>query len=133
MFAGDVGRAFDDGLHNSRSAARSRIEMATPDQLALWRRTYEELHESMVKSREQFMASSEEVALVEAQNQTVEFLGCLLEIKQDLQRYGEVLKKLPKTEDLSDEELEKNGRQGRPAVRRCSGSYRVADQPSAQG
>jgi hypothetical protein len=31
----------------------------------------------------------------------------VLEIKQDLQHYGEVLKKLPKSEDLSDEELEK--------------------------
>jgi hypothetical protein len=82
--------------------------MATPDQLAVWRRTYEELHESMVKSREQFMAWSEEVALVEAQNQTMEFRGCVLEIKQDLQRYGEVLKKLPKIQDLSDEEVEKN-------------------------
>ena len=82
--------------------------MATPDQLALLRRTYEELLESMVKYREQFMAWSEEVALVEAQNQTVEFRDCVFEIKQDLQRYGEVLKKLPKSEDLSDEELEKN-------------------------
>jgi hypothetical protein len=82
--------------------------MATPDQLAVWRRTYEELHESMVKSREQFMAWSEEVALVEAQNQTMEFRGCVLEIKQDLQRYGEVLNKLPKIQDLSDEEVEKN-------------------------
>jgi len=47
--------------------------MATPDQLALWRIQYEELHKSMEKSREHFMACSEEVALVEAQNQTAEF------------------------------------------------------------
>jgi hypothetical protein len=47
--------------------------MATPDQMALWRIQYEELHASMVNKREQFMAWSEEVATVEGQNQTVEF------------------------------------------------------------
>ena len=63
-----------------------QIEMSkTPDQLALWRRTYEELHESVVKSREQFMAWSEEVALVEAKIKPRSFgVACLKSNKRRL-------------------------------------------------
>lgn len=44
------------------------LDRATPDQLRLWRIQYEELHKLMEKSREQFAAWSEEVAMVEGQN-----------------------------------------------------------------
>jgi hypothetical protein len=80
--------------------------MTTPDQLAVWRGQYEEIHESMIKSREQFMAWSEEVAMIDAENQTVEFRRCVAEIKKDLQRYRELMRQLPKIEEFSDEEVE---------------------------
>jgi phage shock protein A len=80
--------------------------MATPDQLRLWRIQYEELHKSMEKSREQFMAWSEEVAMVEGQNQTVDFRRCVAEIKQDIQRYRSIVKKLSKAAEFTDEEVE---------------------------
>jgi hypothetical protein len=69
--------------------------MATPDQLALWRIQYEELQASIVSKREQFMAWKEELAMLDMENQTVEFRRGVAEIKQDLQRYREVFKQLP--------------------------------------
>ena len=60
----------------------------------------------MEKSREQFMAWSEEVAMVEGQNQTVEFRRCVAEIKQDLQRFRAIVKQLPKAAEFTDEEVE---------------------------
>ena len=82
--------------------------MTNPDQLAIWRRQYEEIHESMIKSREQFMAWSEEVAMIEGENPTVEFRRCVAEIKKDLKRYREIMRQLPtKVEEFSDEEVEK--------------------------
>ena len=80
--------------------------MTTPDQMAVWRRQYEEIHESMIKSREQFIAWSEEVAMIKGENQTVEFRRCVAEIKKELQRYREVMRRLPKIEEFSDEEVE---------------------------
>jgi hypothetical protein len=80
--------------------------MATADQLALWRIQYEELYKLMGKSREQFMGWSEEVAMIEGQNQTVEFRRCVAEIKQDLQRYRSIVNKLPKAAEFTDEEVE---------------------------
>jgi hypothetical protein len=82
-------------------------DMTSPDHLAIWRRQYEEIHESMIKSREQFMAWSEEIAMIIGENQTVEFRRCVAQIKKDLQRYREVMKQLPtKVEEFSDEEVE---------------------------
>lgn len=60
----------------------------------------------MEKSREQFMAWSEEVAMVEGQNQTVEFRRCVAEIKQDIQRYQAIAKNLPQATEFTDEEVE---------------------------
>ena len=85
--------------------------MATQDQLTGWRCELKELHESMMKSREQFMAWSEELAMIEGKIKTEEFRDCVAEIKKDLQLYRDVMKKLPKVEDFSEEELEKrNGK-----------------------
>jgi hypothetical protein len=80
--------------------------MTNPNQVAVWRRQYEEIHESMIKIREQFMAWSEEVAMIKAENRTVEFRRCVAEIKKDLQRYREVMRQLPEVEEFSDEEVE---------------------------
>jgi hypothetical protein len=43
---------------------------------------------------------------VEGQNETVEFRRCVAEIKQDLQRYRAIVKKLPNTAQFTDEEVE---------------------------
>lgn len=82
--------------------------MVNPDQVAAWRRQYEEIHESIIKVREQFIAWSKEVAMIKGENQqTVEFRRCVAEIKKDLQRYRELMRQLPKVEEFSDEEVEK--------------------------
>lgn len=80
--------------------------MTNPEQVAVWRRQYEEIHESMIKSREQFMAWSEEVAKIAGENQSVEFRRRVAEIKKDLQRYRDVMRQLPKVEEFSDDEVE---------------------------
>ena len=80
--------------------------MTNPEQIAVRRRQYEEIHESMIKSREQFMAWSEEVAKIAGENQSVELRRRVAEIKKDLQRYREVMRQLPKIEEFSDEEIE---------------------------
>jgi hypothetical protein len=80
--------------------------MATPDQLALWRIQYEELHKSVETKREQFIAWSEELTMVEGRNETVEFRRCVAEIRQDLQRSREIMKKFPEAAEFADEEIE---------------------------
>jgi hypothetical protein len=81
--------------------------MAAPDQLAVWRRQYQEIHELMEKNREQFIAWSEEVAMIEGENQTGEFRRCVVEIKTDLQHYHEVMAQLPNVEEFTDENIER--------------------------
>ena len=80
--------------------------MATPEQLAVWRRQYQEIHDSLGKISEQFTAWSEELALIEGENQSVEFRRCVLEIKIDLQDYREVMAQLPKVEEFTEEDIE---------------------------
>lgn len=80
--------------------------MPTPGKLALWRLQYEELHALMVNTREQFMAWSEDLGALELQNQTVEFRRCVAEIKRNLQRYRETIKKLPTAAAFTDEAVE---------------------------
>jgi hypothetical protein len=84
-----------------------RGDMATPDELALWRRHFQELYESLINSREHFMAWSEELAMVEGENQTVDSQHCVDEIKTHLQRYREVMQQLPKLEEFTDQEVDK--------------------------
>jgi hypothetical protein len=43
--------------------------------------------------------------VLDMENQTVEFRPGVAEIKQDLQRYREVIKKLSKTAEFTDEEV----------------------------
>jgi hypothetical protein len=57
----------------------------------------------MVNTREQFMAWSEDLGALELQNQTVKFRRCVAEIKRNLQRYRETIKKLPTAAALTDE------------------------------
>jgi hypothetical protein len=81
--------------------------MATPDQLAAWRRHYQEIHELMEKNREQFIAWSEELAMIEGENQTGEFRHCVFEIITDLQHYHAVMAQLPNVEEFTDEHIER--------------------------
>ena len=81
--------------------------MVNVDELAGWRREFQDLYELMDKSCEQFAAWSEEVAMIEGENQSVEFRRGMAEVKKDLRRYREVMRQLPKVEEFSDEEVEK--------------------------
>ncbi len=46
--------------------------MATPEELAVWRWQYQEIHDSLEKIGEQFTTWSEELARIEGENQSVE-------------------------------------------------------------
>lgn len=80
--------------------------MATPEELAVWRWQYQEIHDSLEKIGEQLTTWSEELARIEGENQSVEFQRCVVEIKTDLQHYREVMAQLPKVEEFTDEDVE---------------------------
>ena len=60
----------------------------------------------MVNTREQFIEWSEDLVMLEVQNQTVEFRRCVAEIKRNLQGYRETIKKLPTAAAFTDDEVE---------------------------
>jgi hypothetical protein len=69
--------------------------MATPRQLTVWRIQYEELNALMVYTREQFMGWSEDLALLELQNPTVECRRYVADIKRKLLSDRGIIKNLP--------------------------------------
>ena len=87
--------------------------MVEPNQLKEWRRELQELHESIVKGRDQFEAWFEETALIEADIdiETDDLRQCIVDIKKDKQRYREILCQIPEPAELSAEEVHKrNGK-----------------------
>jgi hypothetical protein len=80
--------------------------MPTPEELAVWRRQYQEIHDSLEKIGEQFTTWSEEFARIEGENHRVEFQCCVVEIKTDLQHYRELMAQLPTVEEFTDEDVE---------------------------
>ena len=87
--------------------------MATPENLARWRNDFRQVQETIEKDREEFDAWFEETAMLEAEIKvaTEEIRQTVTDIKNDRQRYCELLKQIPNVDDFTDEEVEKrNGK-----------------------
>ena len=83
--------------------------MVDPNNLARWKREFENLYDTLMRGREQFDAWFEETVLIEADIKTEndEFHECVADIKKDQRHYRQVIEQIPKPEEFSAEELEK--------------------------